>query len=70
MGFDPDVWREDDYGDLMARSAHGNRYSGHGWEIDRFPVPRSAGGLDALSNLRPLHWRTNAARKRFPKSTV
>ena len=60
--FDPKVWRRDKDGEAIKRSEYGNRQSKHGWEIDHIR-PVSKGGTDTLSNLRPLHWATNAARQ-------
>ncbi len=40
-------------------SAYGDRQSVVGWEIDHV-VPKSKGGTDAISNLEPVHWETNA----------
>jgi hypothetical protein len=57
-GNDPAVWRKDDCGAWMQRSQHGERGSKYGWEIDHI----SAGGSDAISNLRPLHWENNVAK--------
>lgn len=34
----------------------------NGWEIDHL-TPVSDDGSDAIGNLRPLHWRNNAAKK-------
>ncbi len=39
--------------------AYGNRQSIVGWENDHV-VPKSKGGTDAISNLEPVHWMTNA----------
>ena len=50
----------DKCGALIARNAHGQQTS-QGWEIDHI-VPVARGGTDALSNLRPLHWRNNDAK--------
>jgi hypothetical protein len=57
-GFDPTYVRLDTYGALIERRQHGNRNSRYGWEIAHI-VPRSLGGGDMLSNLRPLNWRNN-----------
>lgn len=58
-GYDPAVWRRDEYGNAMRRADHGNRASRYGWEIDHI-LPRALGGGDGIANLRPLHHRTNA----------
>jgi len=62
-----DIWndrhgfRRDDAGATIKFSAYGDRSSEFGWEIDHI-VQRQHGGSEILANLRPLHWRTNAAR--------
>lgn len=61
----PSVEREDDYGTRIRYSNYGDRTSPWGWEMDHYPVPRSLGGSDDLSNLRPLHHRTNASHGGF-----
>lgn len=60
-GADPDVLRQDDYGEPMQRDQHGNRKSLLGWEVDHI-VPESEGGKTELSNLRPLNWQSNLER--------
>jgi 5-methylcytosine-specific restriction endonuclease McrA len=57
--FDRNVWRRDDFGNLIRRSDYGDRSSPYGWEIDHIH-PRALFGSDDLSNLRPLHCRANA----------
>lgn len=59
-GYDPSEWRRDDFDSAMRYSDYGNRNSDYGWELDHFPVPASMGGLDEISNLRPLNWKNNA----------
>lgn len=59
--YNADVWRWDSFGAVMKFSMYGNRNSDYGWEIDHI-VRVADGGTDALSNLRPLNWRNNAAR--------
>ena len=61
-GYDPNIWRKDQFGNWIRRNEYGNRNSIYGWEIDHVR-PVSMGGTDHLSNLRPLHWKTNASRQ-------
>lgn len=60
-GLDPNEWRMDAFGNLIAFSMHGNRDSDYGWEIDHI-LPVMWGGDDGIHNLRPLQWGANAAR--------
>ena len=59
----PDEWRRDDYDNLINRDRYGNRDSDVGWEIDHIK-PKSEGGSDDLSNLRPLYWEKNIELRR------
>jgi len=62
---DPAKWRKDVCGAWMYWGAYGDRNSVFGWEIDHI-IPRSAGGLDDLANLRPLHYENNIVRLNGP----
>ncbi|HIF9519421.1 TPA: HNH endonuclease [Photobacterium damselae] len=55
-------FRKDQCGAWIKKEQYGNRNSKHGWEIDHI-TPQSQDGKDNLSNLRPLHWKNNAARQ-------
>jgi hypothetical protein len=59
-GFDPTVWRHDDFGSVIRYEDYGARDADFGWEIDHI-LPNALGGPDAIANLRPLHCRRNAA---------
>lgn len=54
-------FRKDQCGAWIQKSQYGNRNSIYGWEVDHIRSVSSGGG-DDLSNLRPLHWKNNAAR--------
>jgi 5-methylcytosine-specific restriction endonuclease McrA len=57
-GNDGSLWRKDQCGAWIGRDYYANRASEYGWEIDHIR-PRSQGGTDHLSNLRPLQWKNN-----------
>ena len=69
VGRNSGIWRRDEYGNAIRYGDYGNRNSDYGWEIDHI-VPVASGGSDALINLRPLHWRTNATRGRAGLSNL
>lgn len=58
--YDPDEWRSDETGKVIRFSHYGDRNSQWGWEIDH-KWPSALGGIDSYANLRPLHYKTNAA---------
>lgn len=60
QGKDPSLFRMDDYGYIILYSAHGDRASAYGWEMDHI-VPKALGGSDDYTNLRPLHHFMNAS---------
>ena len=59
LGYDTAVWRHDDAGKVIRYSDYGDRSSDYGWEIDHIH-PTSLGGIDHITNLRPLHCAVNA----------
>lgn len=61
-GNDENKWRKDACGAWIGWAVYGNRQSQYGWEVDHV-TPVERGGLDAVSNLRPLHWRNNASKQ-------
>jgi hypothetical protein len=57
-GYDPLEWRKDVCGAWVSGREHGNRQSPYGWEVDHIDGnPEN----NALSNLRPVHWKNNAS---------
>jgi hypothetical protein len=57
---DPNLWRRDDYGNVIKRTNYGKRDSEYGWERDHV-VPSALNGADSIHNLRPLHHRLNSS---------
>lgn len=60
-GMNPNLFRKDPCGAIIARNQYGNRIAPFGWEIDHV-YPQSRGGDDNNLNLRPMHWRNNVAK--------
>lgn len=56
-GKNPDVYRKDDYGNVMYKSSY-EKQSDMGWEVDhRHPI--SKGGTDSSRNLQAVQWEEN-----------
>ena len=53
----PDVYRKDDYGNLIYKSSYGKQ-SEMGWEVDHIH-PKSKGGTDSQRNLQAIQWEEN-----------
>lgn len=56
-GKNPEVYRRDDYGNVMYKPSYG-RQSEMGWEIDH-KHPISKGGTDIPNNLHAVQWKEN-----------
>lgn len=61
QGYDPKMWRQDDYGLLINWFHYGNRYSEYGWEIDR-ATPIACGVAGDFLNHRALRYQNNLGR--------
>lgn len=56
-GKNPDLYRKDDYGNLMYKPSYGKQ-STMGWEIDHIH-PKAKGGTDKPCNLQAIQWQEN-----------
>lgn len=65
---DAPVWRRDGCGAWIRRTDYEDRNSAYGWVIDNI-IPKSQGGTNEISNLRPLHWE-NTVRRRDDLTSV
>lgn len=60
-GNNPNIRRKDDCGAWISWNQYGDRKQDYneGWEVDHIKAVAN-GGNEAMSNLRPLHWKNNA----------
>jgi len=56
-GKNPNVYRKDDYGNMMYKPSYGKQ-SEMGWEVDHIH-PKSKGGSDSPRNLQAIQWEEN-----------
>lgn len=56
-GKNPELYRKDDYGNIIYKPSYGKQ-SEMGWEIDH-KHPKSKGGTDNLRNLQAIQWEEN-----------
>ncbi|MBQ9266956.1 MAG: HNH endonuclease [Clostridia bacterium] len=59
-GKNPDVYRKDEYGNLIFKQSYGKQ-SKMGWEIDH-KYPSSKGGTNSSRNLQALQWEENRSK--------
>ena len=59
-GKNPDLYRQDKYGNQMYKPSYG-KYSEQGWSIDH-SKPQALGGTDHLNNLQPMNSRANCSK--------
>jgi 5-methylcytosine-specific restriction endonuclease McrA len=60
VGYDINYYGLDYLNNVIHFNDYDNRDSLYGWELDHI-LPKSLGGLDVISNLRALHWQSNAS---------
>jgi hypothetical protein len=59
-GKDPDLYREDIYGNEMYKPSYG-KMTQMGWNVDH-SKPQSRGGTNHLNNLQPMNGRANSSK--------
>ena len=59
-GENPDVYRKDDYGNIIYKPSYGMQ-SNMGWEVDH-SFPKSKGGTDCPRNLQAVQWEENRSK--------
>ena len=61
QGYNSSEYRKDAYGTWIAWAQYGDRNAEFGWEVDHI-IPLSKNGAHHIDNVRPLHWKNNAAK--------
>lgn len=54
-GYNPDMYRKDDFGSWMLRTAYGNHSNSMGWEIG-YVSPQAELDDETPNDLQPLQW--------------
>jgi hypothetical protein len=57
-GYDPSIWRQDQFGHIIHFDDYENTESAYGWHIVQIK-PMEINGSRNLANLIPLYWETN-----------
>ena len=60
-GMNPNLFRKDPCGAIIAYNQYGQKFAAFGWEIDHV-YHRGKGGEDNICNLGPMHWRNNVSK--------
>jgi hypothetical protein len=53
-GLDPNIWRNDIFGNKINYNEHG-KVTKYGWDIDHY-IPKAKGGSNDISNLFAVHY--------------
>lgn len=56
-GKNSELYRKDDYGNIMYKPSYGKQ-SSMGWEVDHIH-PKAKGGTDSQRNLQAVQWEEN-----------
>lgn len=66
-GKNPEVYRKDDYGNMMYKSSY-VKQSDMGWEVD-YRHTKSKGGTNTSRNLQAVQWEENRSKSdKYPYS--
>ena len=59
-GKDPDVYRQDPYGNVMYKQSYG-KHTDMGWQVDHIK-PKARGGSNDIVNLQALNTKINESK--------